>query len=163
MSLQWRNQIWQSLEEGAGKRCWECGGFRASKFNWSPQNLSGIVTAKPSPSSFPTPALTANLMSMQSARDKSVFADFFDALCIILTKVSGRNCRILAATASDRTPGLPAGSPLTPDSRQHGPSPHCPHQVNVVFFPSAFPSQPQRVSCYLQRHRHKNHLSLSHR
>ena len=22
--LQWRNQIWQSLEEGAGKRCWEC-------------------------------------------------------------------------------------------------------------------------------------------
>ena len=24
MPLQWRNQIWQSLEEGAGKRCWEC-------------------------------------------------------------------------------------------------------------------------------------------
>ena len=23
--LQWRNYIWQSLEEGAGKRCWECG------------------------------------------------------------------------------------------------------------------------------------------
>ena len=22
--LQWRNQIWQSLEEGAGKRCAEC-------------------------------------------------------------------------------------------------------------------------------------------
>jgi len=22
--LQWRNQIWQSLEEGAGKRCSEC-------------------------------------------------------------------------------------------------------------------------------------------
>ena len=22
---QWRNQIWQSLEEGAGKRCSECG------------------------------------------------------------------------------------------------------------------------------------------
>ena len=25
MPLQWRNQIWQSLEEGAGKRCSECG------------------------------------------------------------------------------------------------------------------------------------------
>ena len=24
-TLQWRNQIWQSLEEGAGKRCSECG------------------------------------------------------------------------------------------------------------------------------------------
>ena len=24
MQLQWRNQIWQSLEEGAGKRCSEC-------------------------------------------------------------------------------------------------------------------------------------------
>ena len=23
--LKWRNQIWQSLEEGAGKRCSECG------------------------------------------------------------------------------------------------------------------------------------------
>ena len=23
--LQWRNYTWQSLEEGAGKRCWECG------------------------------------------------------------------------------------------------------------------------------------------
>ena len=23
MPLQWRYQIWQSLEEGAGKRCWE--------------------------------------------------------------------------------------------------------------------------------------------
>ena len=25
MPLQWRNQFWQSLEEGAGKRCSECG------------------------------------------------------------------------------------------------------------------------------------------
>ena len=25
MPLQCGNQIWQSLEEGAGKRCWECG------------------------------------------------------------------------------------------------------------------------------------------
>ena len=25
MPLQWRNQIWQSLEEGAGKLCSECG------------------------------------------------------------------------------------------------------------------------------------------
>ena len=25
MPLQWHNQIWQSLEDGAGKRCWECG------------------------------------------------------------------------------------------------------------------------------------------
>ena len=25
MALQWRNQFWQSLEEGAGKRCSECG------------------------------------------------------------------------------------------------------------------------------------------
>ena len=25
MPLQWRNQIWQNLEEGAGKRCSECG------------------------------------------------------------------------------------------------------------------------------------------
>ena len=25
MPLQWRHQIWQSLEEGAGKRCSECG------------------------------------------------------------------------------------------------------------------------------------------
>ena len=24
MPLQWRNQIWQSLAEGAGKRCSEC-------------------------------------------------------------------------------------------------------------------------------------------
>ena len=24
MPLQWRSQIWQSLEEGAGKRCSEC-------------------------------------------------------------------------------------------------------------------------------------------
>ena len=24
MPLQWRNQFWQSLEEGAGKRCPEC-------------------------------------------------------------------------------------------------------------------------------------------
>ena len=24
MPLQWRNQIWHSLEEGAGKRCSEC-------------------------------------------------------------------------------------------------------------------------------------------
>ena len=27
MPLQWRNQIWQSLEEGAGKRCSECAFF----------------------------------------------------------------------------------------------------------------------------------------
>ena len=26
MSLQWRSQFWQSLEEGAGKRYWECEG-----------------------------------------------------------------------------------------------------------------------------------------
>ena len=25
MPLLWRNQFWQSLEEGAGKRCSECG------------------------------------------------------------------------------------------------------------------------------------------
>ena len=25
MPLQWRNQFWQSLAEGAGKRCSECG------------------------------------------------------------------------------------------------------------------------------------------
>ena len=25
MPLQWHNQIWQSLEEAAGKRCSECG------------------------------------------------------------------------------------------------------------------------------------------
>ena len=25
MPVQWRYQIWQSLEEGAGKRCSECG------------------------------------------------------------------------------------------------------------------------------------------
>ena len=25
MPLQWRNQIWQSLKESAGKRCSECG------------------------------------------------------------------------------------------------------------------------------------------
>ena len=25
MPLQWRNQFWHSLEEGAGKRCWESG------------------------------------------------------------------------------------------------------------------------------------------
>ena len=25
MPLQWRNEIWESLEEGAGKRCSECG------------------------------------------------------------------------------------------------------------------------------------------
>ena len=25
MPLQWRNQIRQNLEEGAGKRCWDCG------------------------------------------------------------------------------------------------------------------------------------------
>ena len=24
MPLQWRNRFWQNLEEGAGKRCWEC-------------------------------------------------------------------------------------------------------------------------------------------
>ena len=24
MPLQWRNQLWQSSEEGAGKRCLEC-------------------------------------------------------------------------------------------------------------------------------------------
>ena len=24
MPLQWRNQLWQSFEEGAGKRCSEC-------------------------------------------------------------------------------------------------------------------------------------------
>ena len=29
MPLQWPNQFWQSLEEGAGKRCSECGGQRA--------------------------------------------------------------------------------------------------------------------------------------
>ena len=28
MPFQWRNQIWQSLEEGAGKRCPECGTYR---------------------------------------------------------------------------------------------------------------------------------------
>ena len=27
MPLQWRNQIWQSLEEGAGKRCSECDAY----------------------------------------------------------------------------------------------------------------------------------------
>ena len=27
MPVQWRNQIWQSLEEGAGKRCSECGQY----------------------------------------------------------------------------------------------------------------------------------------
>ena len=30
MPLQWRNQIWQSLEEGAGKRCSGCGLLPAS-------------------------------------------------------------------------------------------------------------------------------------
>ena len=25
MPLQWRNQVWQSLEKGTGKRCSECG------------------------------------------------------------------------------------------------------------------------------------------
>ena len=25
MPLQWRNQLWQNLEEGAGKQCSECG------------------------------------------------------------------------------------------------------------------------------------------
>ena len=28
---QWRNQIWQSLEEGAGKRCSECGSCHESR------------------------------------------------------------------------------------------------------------------------------------
>ena len=41
MPLQWRNSIWQSLEEGAGKRCSECavasvgnGRIRAAIFMW---------------------------------------------------------------------------------------------------------------------------------
>ena len=35
MPLQWRNQIWQSLEEGARKRCSECG--RETIFGGEPQ------------------------------------------------------------------------------------------------------------------------------
>ena len=27
MPLQWRNQIWQSLEKGTGERCSECGQY----------------------------------------------------------------------------------------------------------------------------------------
>ena len=30
VTLQWRNQIWQSLEEDAGKWCWECEGHHQS-------------------------------------------------------------------------------------------------------------------------------------
>ena len=41
MPLQWRNQFWQSLEEGAGKRCWECDRFLNLPF-WC-----GAVRVKP--------------------------------------------------------------------------------------------------------------------
>ena len=39
MPLQWRNQIWQSLEEGAGKRCLECGGMHVG-LRWA---MSGCM------------------------------------------------------------------------------------------------------------------------
>ena len=38
MPLQWRNQIWQSLEEDAGKRCSECAERTQSR-----DVLAGIV------------------------------------------------------------------------------------------------------------------------
>ena len=40
--LQWRNKIWQSLEEGAGKRCPECG--RNPLF--VPSQISVLVTSQ---------------------------------------------------------------------------------------------------------------------
>ena len=39
--FQWRKQIWQSLEEGAGKRCSECGG-KAHSFH----DLANIVVSR---------------------------------------------------------------------------------------------------------------------
>ena len=39
--VQWSNQIWQSLEEGAGKRCSECGfvlGFQRATNSWVKQS-----------------------------------------------------------------------------------------------------------------------------
>ena len=38
MPLQWRNQMWQSLEEGAGKRCSDCG---AEEESARPSSLKG--------------------------------------------------------------------------------------------------------------------------
>ena len=39
MPLQWCNQIWQSLEEGAGKRCSECDLNPASSTSILPRHL----------------------------------------------------------------------------------------------------------------------------
>ena len=38
--LQWRNQFWQSLEEGAGKRCWECGASLHYELPWQTPSLA---------------------------------------------------------------------------------------------------------------------------
>ena len=52
MPLQWRNQFWQSLEEGAGKQCSECGfspphlhmqpALQCSGFRRSPHGLGSV-------------------------------------------------------------------------------------------------------------------------
>ena len=42
MPLQWRNQLWQRLEEGAGKRCSECDSSPHPK----PPSLFGTLPAK---------------------------------------------------------------------------------------------------------------------
>ena len=49
MPVQWRNLIWQSLEEGAAKQCWECAlvGLPASKHTHrfpAPSSMLGNVT-----------------------------------------------------------------------------------------------------------------------
>ena len=46
MPLQWRNRIWQSLEDGAGKRCSECGtdceGAGNKTFTLSPTSAAPV-------------------------------------------------------------------------------------------------------------------------
>ena len=44
MPLQWRNQIWQSLEEGAGKRCSEC------VWGLVHRSVYGVLSSSPSDS-----------------------------------------------------------------------------------------------------------------
>jgi len=56
--LQWRNQFWQSLEEGAGKRCSECG---VDRVNYDMDHLD--IMEVESPASLPSRCFGAGTAS----------------------------------------------------------------------------------------------------
>ena len=68
MPLQWRNQIWQSLEEGAGKRCSEC--VMAPDIFQTADCAAATTSSRPSLSERPTPSSNGHSTQSQKANRK---------------------------------------------------------------------------------------------